>query len=169
MNAELLRTLLAYDPATGLFTWLYRPEGNNENKRWNTRYAGKPAGSLSPQGYIIIKYLGRFYKAHRLAWLYVHGEWPDGDLDHKDTYRANNRFDNLRPTTGSQNHANRPIQSNNTSGYKGVSWDKTTSKWRASIRNGLSIHLGLYDEPEHAAAAYRIAAAYIFGQFARSK
>lgn len=164
MNAELLRSLLDYDPTTGTFKFRCRADTSNA---WNARWAGKEAGNLGEQLYVSIQLLGRSYKAHRLAWLYVYGEWPDGDLDHEDTDRSNNRIGNLRSATRSQNLANTFPRSNNTSGFKGVTWNKKNSKWVAAIRKGKSLHLGCFDEIEHAAAAYRIAAAYIFGEFAR--
>lgn len=75
----------------------------------------------------------RLYLAHRLGYLYVHGEFPSEKLDHIDRDKTNNRVQNLRPATHKQNSENKGIQANNTSGYKGVSWSKQRSKWVAVI------------------------------------
>lgn len=119
-------------------------------------------------GYRSISIDDRDYLAHRLAWLYVHGKWPPHQLDHINMDRADNRMCNLRQADNAENNCNRPLQSNNTSGFKGVSFHKQTRKWKASLKvRGKDIHLGLFDEAEAAAAAYRLAAQKHFGEFAR--
>ena len=77
--AERLRELLSYEPETGVFRWRVSR---------GPAVAGSVAGSLTTYGYIKIKVDGRFYRAHRLAWIYVHGVWPSKDLDHKDENKA---------------------------------------------------------------------------------
>jgi hypothetical protein len=101
ITAERLRQLLHYDPERGVFTWLSRPA----ERSWNTRFAGTRAGTINGLGYVVIGILGRRYKAHRLAWLYVHGEWPGRELDHINCDKSDNRIANLRPATRSQNIA----------------------------------------------------------------
>lgn len=161
LSAERLRERLHYDPATGAFTW--RVAGRGKRK------AGDPAGSLHQQGYIHIKLDRHSYKAHHLAWLYVHGEWPKRDLDHKDTIRHHNWIDNLREATDSQNCANASLSSRNSSGFKGVSFDRKRNCWSAWIRKDRrGIFLGRFDTPEEAHAAYCEAAKRLQGDFART-
>jgi hypothetical protein len=101
---------------------------------------------------------GQIYRAHRLAWFYVYGEWPKEHIDHIDGCGTNNRIDNLRDVTNQKNHTNTKVAKNNTSGVKGVCWYKPYSKWRARINvYGNEISLG-YHETLEAAAAARAAA-----------
>ena len=104
-HEELIR-VLAYDPLTGGFTWKIRPCYNVK--------AGSIAGAIDPgHGYRRIKYDGILYLAQRLAWFYVNKTWPDGEIDHEDRDRANNRIDNLRLATKGQNRCNIPAFKNN--------------------------------------------------------
>ena len=98
LTQAVLRASLSYDPDTGLFRWA-------RNVRNKVR-AGQIAGSIDAKGYIDIGLNGGRYKAHVLAWLYVHGEWPPSKLDHKDRNKGNNRILNLRPATPSENGRN---------------------------------------------------------------
>src|SRR5215211_8204686 len=151
-----LRELLHYDPETGLFTWRVTRTG--------TARAGSLAGWRMSDGYIRISLGERSYLAHRLAWLYVTGEWPPGYLDHRDTDKDNNRWCNLRPATRSQNGANARRPSHNTSGFKGVTRHRGDRKWAAQIRvHGQIIHLGRFVDLEDARAAYVSAAQHHFG------
>jgi hypothetical protein len=160
ITAEKLRARLDYDPATGLFTW-------RENQR---RHSGKLAGTIGVRGYIQIMLDKRQYRAHRLAWLHVHGAWPATALDHINGIHDDNRIKNLRLATPSQNGANRVINGRSTSGFKGVSFQKDRSKWRAQIRvNWKPLYLGLFETAEDAHAAYLAAAKLHFGEYARAK
>lgn len=158
LTADRLRELLNYDPETGVFTWRVR--------RSPTCLKGSVAGAINQvSGYRQIGFDGQDYTAHRLAWLYTKREWPLGEIDHKNRVRDDNRIDNLRDATHSNNSANRLKQSNNTSGLKGVSYHKAAKRWRATIRKE---HLGLFDTREAAHAAYCHAAQAAFGEFARA-
>lgn len=157
LTAERLRSLLDYDPATGVFLWRVR--------RGPSALAGSIAGHIIAGGYRLIGVDGTEYYAHRLAWLYVHGAWPTGHIDHQNVTPGDDRISNLREATRSQNLANRPAQSNNTSGLKGVSFHKGAGRWRATIQHK---YLGLFDTAEEAHAAYRAAASRVFGEFARA-
>lgn len=149
LTAQRLRELLAYDQETGAFTWI-------DNRPLNP-IKGE-AGRLHPEGYRTIKVEGRNYQAHRLAWLYVHGEWPTGQIDHVNRNRGDNRLANLRPVTNSENQQNTVAR--NRHGLKGVHWNKSQEKWTAKIglRNR-RIYLGVFATKEEAHAAYCAAAA----------
>lgn len=141
-----LRARLRYDPETGYFFALHSVKQVP---------AGARAGSLSNKGYWRIKIGNREYSAHRLAWLYVHGEFPSGALDHINRVRDDNRIVNLRPASFVENGQNRGLARNNTSGYTGVTYNRTCRKWQASICvRGKHHHLGLHTSAELAAAAY---------------
>lgn len=159
LTAERLREVLSYDPETGVF------------RRRFTRAANAPAGELvrgsKQRGYLRTSVDGVEYKMHRLAWLYLYGEWPSGIVDHVDGNKTNNRAANLREATLSQNKGNSRIHANNTSGAKGV--NRSHGKWRARIQvNGKWHALGVYNTVEAASNAYQAAAAKHFGEFART-
>lgn len=156
---EQLRSLLRYEPGTGIFTWLVnRPAGVK---------AGSKAGALDRKGYVRIKVLGKLYWAHRLAWLYMTGSMPPNFIDHIDGRPDNNVWGNLRLATNSQNQACRTKWNNRTSGIRGVTWHKKIGKWQAQIRvNGHNKYLGVFPTKEDAASAYQSAARTYFGEFA---
>jgi hypothetical protein len=112
---------------------------------------------------------GRRFQAHRLAWLYVYGEWPNGAIDHINRDPGDNRISNLRLATPTQNNANRARPACNTSGVKGVSWIGKSRKWQAQITvHGRQKYLGRFSEKDLAVQAYRKAASAYFGEFARA-
>lgn len=154
-----LKELLHYDRKTGVFT--------NRVWRGGTARAGTPAGSLNTKGYVQIYVDGANYYGHRLAWLYVHGRWPYA-LDHKPGYgKHETRLKALRECGYVQNGGNRGLNKNNTSGFKGVSWDAARQKWKAQIGAGVTHQsLGRFDTPEEAHAAYCKAADKYYGEFA---
>jgi len=158
-HARLLE-VLGYDPETGLFFW---------KKRISIRITvGAIAGSDTGKGYIEIGIDGHNYFAHRLAWFYEKGEWPKGQVDHKDTIRTNNRIKNLRDATHGQNVNNSGVRANNTSGYKGVSFAKNLKKWHSRIMSEGQLYLlGYFDTPEEAYEAYCRKAKELHGEFAR--
>lgn len=118
--------------------------------------------------YRIIKIYGKAYPAHRLAFLYMTGKFPSEQVDHKDLNGLNNRWDNLRPATRTQNSWNCKAQINNTSGFKGAYLDNRWGRYQALIRvNGKSKSLGYFDTAKEAGAAYAVAAKNYFGEFSR--
>ena len=167
--------LLDYDPKTGIFVWLTRPVRSvyeRTDHTWNTRYAGKLAGCVVRWGdrlrYLSICINGKRYQAHRLAYLYMTGEFPPDQIDHKDCNGLNNRWSNLRRANASQNGGNSGIRVNNTSGFKGVSFDKSRRRYIAHIRvYGNLKYLGRFDTPKAAHIAYVEAAKKHFGEFSR--
>lgn len=160
LTAERLRQLLDYNPDTGVFTWRIQ--------RGSRVKAGDIAGAVNDRGYIKIKIDGKHYPAHRLAFLHKKGAWPEGQVDHSDTNRSNNRWDNLRIATASQNQWNRGPQRNNTSGFTGVYWDKQKRKWRVQIKDhGRVIFLGYFECPELAYKVRRSVAKTLHGEYYR--
>lgn len=170
LSADFVRSILNYDQDTGIFTWKQRADIRKRN--WNTRFAGQEAGTVKTNKdgkqyrQIVICY--RIYRAHRLAWLYVTGEWPNAEIDHRDLDGTNNRFANLRPATRGENGMNKGACRDNTSGFKGVSWHRKRALWQATIQvAGCRHHLGFFDTPEAAHAVYCEAAQRLHGEFAR--
>jgi hypothetical protein len=110
------------------------------------------------------------YRAHALAWLYVHNEYLEF-IDHRDCNPSNNAISNLRPANPSLNAGNSRISKRNTSGYKGVSWNKRKKRWQAYIHmpDGRQKTIGRFSRIEDAAEAYRKASLVRFGEFARTR
>lgn len=118
------------------------------------------------QGYEQIRYCGKPVRVHHIVWFMHRGYWPKS-LDHINGDKSDNRIENLRECTQEQNTRNRSAQPNNTSGYKGVSFHKTSGKWVAQIKAGrVRKHLGLFKAIEDAATVYNFAAAELHGPFA---
>lgn len=149
--------VLDYDQNTGVFRWA--------KKVANCVKISQLAGTPSAQGYLRIRIDGQLHMAHRLAWLYVYGKWPEKFLDHIDGDRLNNSIENLRPATASQNQHNKSVGKHNKLGIKGVS--RQGRKFRAMIRTpGKHVTLGLFDTAEEAKQAYDRASAALHGDFA---
>lgn len=169
LTAEYVRARLTYDPETGIATWLPVPENGHPARRWNAKLSGKQVGSPDADGYRRIKLLGSSFLLHRVIWLHVTGDWPEHEIDHRDLNKANNRWDNLRVATQSQNRSNRPAQRNNRLGVKGITQTRN-GKYAALIKDGPGMrHLGTFKTVGDASAAYQVAALKIHGEFARVK
>lgn len=159
--AALIREFLNYDPLTGALTWRQRKELRG--------LAGKIAGTENAYGYRVIKVLGIDYYAHRLAYVHFHGDvlTPSDDLDHKNRSRDDNRIDNLRKASRTQNAANNVRPRHKHDLPRGVSRDG--NKFRASIRaNGIRTYLGNFDTADEASRVYQAAATKAFGEFVRA-
>lgn len=159
LTAERARELFDYDPDTGDLTWKVSLSSRAPIGRVvNTRHG---------DGYYCVCIDRKMYLAHRIIWLIVYGKWPDKLIDHVNGNKCDNRLCNLRKATHSENGWNSGIRTNNTSGFKGVCKHHKCGKWLARIRigNGVRKHLGLFDTPEAANAAYRRAAEEHHGAF----
>lgn len=136
-----LKELLHYDQDSGLFTW--------KVFRCRSAKPGDVAGKTNHHGYRLIKIYGKYYHASRLAWLYVYGRHPDGEIDHINRVRNDNRIVNLREVSHRENSMNRGVRSDNKSGSKGVCKNSSGRSWRAYIKvNGKYKHLGNYADLE---------------------
>lgn len=159
VTQEELKRLFSYDPETGLFTRLIGRQGVA---------AGTIAGTRMLNGYTAISIKPKKYYAHRLAWLYMTGEWPEDLLDHINGDPADNRFQNLRPALKCQNSFNSKRNTRNKSGVKGVCWHKAMKKWHVQLRfNGKQQNLGFFDNLDVAAEFVRKAREQYHGEFAR--
>lgn len=160
LSFEEVSSKLSYDPETGLLTWKVKS---------GPKAAGDIAGCLQNRtAYIGVGLNGRIYKAHRLAWLLYYGDWPVDKIDHRDGCRTNNKIINLRCADDFQNAYNRKIRQDNTSGFKGVSWQKAVGKWQVRISVLGKWHLlGYFANIEEAAARYLQASNDLHSEFGR--
>lgn len=158
LTQSKLKELLKYDPDTGDFIWLAKPSIYSTKVK-----VGNKAGYKTSQGYISIGVHGKRYFAHRLAWLYMTGEWPESCIDHIDNIKDNNKFSNLRQASPSQNQINKIVP--NTTGFRGVSLHG--GKYNAIISSkGKQYYLGRFNTAEEAAKAYDEKAKEWHGKFA---
>jgi hypothetical protein len=136
-----LKKLIIYNPESGIIKWV-KPKNPKSNKPLDV-----PNGYIEKNGYIRIRIKGKAYMAHRLAWLYMKGKFPEHQIDHINGVRDDNRFINLREATMQQNNFNRFA--------KGYVFDKKNKKYQARIMlSGKLIHLGLFQTTEEAHTAY---------------
>ena len=173
ITQEQVRSLLDYNPATGVFIWRFRAGSDIGTKIFNGRFPGTRADTLRPDGYTRIRLTvnGKYrsYQAHRLAWLYVHGDLPEYEIDHINRNRTDNRLANLRPATSAENKRNVPARKTNKSGYKGVvdaSAVNPSKPWCAYIQiNRKNRNLGYFYTKQEASAAYKAASLSLHGEF----
>ena len=138
ITQDELKKIFKYDSDTGMF--------ERVSKRCGTRI-GAYVGNVMPCGYLRIKVDGKLYLAHRLAWLYVHGKFPDAEIDHINGIRLDNKIINLRDVSKNENLINKRIYANSSSGITGVNWHKQHRKWSVVISiNGERKHLGLFHD-----------------------
>ena len=158
LTVDLLKELFDYDKETGNLIWKRKSSASVK--------VGDIAGTLKDNGYIYVGINHNSYRAHRLIFLMHKGYLPK-TIDHINRDKLDNRIENLRPATVSQNSMNRDITSKNKSGYKGVWWDKHKNKWRAVIKtSGERIHLGYFANVEEAGQVMRKAREELHGSFA---
>lgn len=164
-----LRELIHYDGDSGTFAWKKR-YGKPSNGRWNGRFAGKPAGTISEKNRIIIVVDYIPYHANRLAWVYIYGDVlsEDTQIDHKNCDTLDNKLGNLRAASHGQNCSN-------SRGWrrkrlpKGASKQSRSSRYRCRIGTDKGVvYLGTFDTPEEASYFYGYAAQYYNGEYARA-
>lgn len=162
LDQATLRKHLYYDAVGGNFYWR-NPPAYSGFLPWSK------AGSVNCDGHIKIQLHKKCYLAHRLAWLYVHGQMPRDCIDHKNECKTDNRIENLRQATKGQNNFNTGLRSTNKSGVKGVRWRAESKKWVACFKaNYVSINVGSFDTLEEAAKAIHVARIKHHGEFANT-
>jgi len=142
LTQSRLKKEFTYDPLTGVFI----------------RKATSEVSGCLARGYLSFRIGGQLFLAHRLAWLFVYGEFPKEQLDHINHSRADNRIANLREVSNQDNSKNSTMYKNNTSGVVGVTWDKRRGRWKASICiDYKTIHLGRFSKFSEAVDARKLA------------
>ena len=145
MRVESIKEILLYDPKSGALTWRV------DCGRWGRIKAGSPAGHKhGARARIVLEIEGKKVFAHRVAYALMTGKWPDSLIDHRDGDGTNNRWENIRPATARENSENKRLQSNNTSGMTGVSFNKNRKKFVAYVDR---THLGSFSTADAANAA----------------
>ena len=159
ITAKQVRDMFSYDRVTGVFT----SRGGGQGRR----PVGKRLGYLTELGYGMLNIGNKAYPAHRVAWLYVYGEWPAGEVDHIDMDRANNRIANLRLVDRAQNVRNRAgANRNNKLGVRGVK-RLPSGRFQARVtKNREAMYLGVFDTVKDARDAVTEARAKLFGEYA---
>lgn len=163
MNIEILtqpylKNRLSYSQETGIFIWLPRLIGDFKRPKdygtWTKKFCGREAGYTDPRGCIFIRIDHHLHRAHRLAFLYMTGSWPDDEVDHEDHNPSNNKWDNIRQATHAENCKNQSIHNRNKSGFTGVHRRKDTNRWLASIKaNGKPKNIGNFATKQEAIEA----------------
>jgi hypothetical protein len=152
-TARQVRDVYDYDPETGVFTWKADRVTSSGKV---VHLAGDVAGSIQFKGYWVVTIGGKQYLAHRVAWLYVTGQWPAQNIDHKNGWKMDNSWANLRDVSPLVNSQNRQgAQKNSATGLLGASWNRLKCKFTARLKvNGRYLSLGYHDTAEAAHAAY---------------
>ena len=132
-----LKECFAYDLVTGFLAWKVRPRSHFIRKqvcnRWNAKYAGKAAGSIHSGGYRQVSLYGNNYFAHRIVWKIMLADDADGEIDHINHCRTDNRWINLRKVSSGVNNKNISLRGNNKSGVTGVSWCRKNGNWQTHV------------------------------------
>lgn len=155
ISQEELKLIFEYDPLTGILRW---KDGRSNMVQ------GSLAGCVHGSGYKVVTINSKTHKLHRIVWIMLFGQIPDGFyIDHINGNKIDNRLENLRLATSSQNQQNRPAPKNSSSGYRGVTWHKVVNKWMARIcHKGKRTTIGFFDNAEDAYEAYKQEAKKLF-------
>lgn len=152
-----IRQLVRADFEAGKLYWLERPSGGMKGRGaaiFNSRQANKEATSPDKHGYLRLTVKGKTFFAHRVIWALAHDEWPSMALDHINGNKSDNRLDNLRLASVSQNGRNMSLPISNKSGVIGVCWDRKAAQWRAYANaGGRKVYLGVFRTIDEAKAA----------------
>jgi len=170
LTFDYVTSILKYDPQTGYLIWKKRPIDHFPDARafkiWNTRWANKPAGNKTKHKGIQIRINKKNYIAHRIVWLLAYESYPIDDIDHIDNNPNNNRLSNLRLASKSENQWNTRKHKNNTSGFKGVYFDRRSNRWVSKIMiNNKNVYLGSFKSADDAHNAYKKASLSMHGRF----
>jgi len=157
LTREYLRKILYYNELTGNFIWRVHVSDRTP--------VGTIAGTNRSNKCIIITIDLKKYRAHRLAWLYMTGDWPKKNIDHKDRNPLNNAWVNLREATVQQNCFNCGIRSHSKTGFKGVHREITGRYSANATINGKRHYIGVFDTPEEAHEAFKTFIKPIHGDF----
>ena len=161
MDTIKLKKCIKYNKETGEIIWINTISPKNKYR------IGKTAGVINNRGYLTIQFNNKPYQAHRLIWWYVYGEEAPSDIDHIDGNRSNNKLSNLRLANKQQNQANARLRRDNSSGYRGIIWNKREQKFIANIRiDGVLHYLGRFDTAIEGHKAYKKAAKKAWGKYA---
>ncbi|ELJ7526683.1 HNH endonuclease [Salmonella enterica] len=157
MSVGDIRDLIDYNPENGVLT---------AKVNFSGRQAGSVIGSQTWQGYYAFSLFGKKCFAHRLAWLLHYGEWPSQPIDHINGIKTDNSIRNLRLCSLSQNQFNKPTQKNNTTGVKGVYWNKRDKRYVASVQfNGKKYSAGHHKDIDSAKEAVMKLREKLAGEF----
>ena len=160
MDIYELKDLIEYNPITGIFTW-------NKSRPGVTK--GSVAGFINQKGYKILKIKRKKFFASNIAWFYMTGEWPENQVDHINRIKNDDRWENLRKATVSQNGMNR-VWKTTKSGITGVKWYSNRNSWKVSImKNGKSYFLGWYKDFDIAVQKRKEAEKLYFGKIKNTK
>lgn len=147
LTAERARELSRYDPESGRLFWAVDRRKTKSGAEAGTNYKGRNWYRQVCVDYTV-------YRAHRVIWLIMTGEWPKGEIDHIDGDGLNNRWDNIRDVGREENSHNMRRPTNNSSGCSGVRWHKRAGKWGARIyKDNREVHIGLFDTKAEAIQA----------------
>lgn len=171
-NQEYNSILSIFDYIDGVLYWAEIPRDYfNSNVAYGTfngKLRGKPAGKKEKRGYVRVKVKGKMYSAHRIIFYKFNGYLPDS-IDHIDRNTGNNKIDNLRAASNSNNIANSNLRVDNTSGFKGVGFVKATGKWRATVKkNGKYVYCKYFTDKDEAIKARAMEFSKHFGEFANN-
>ena len=159
LNPDALKEVFAYDPETGILSW---------RKPWGKRPLGARAGTQRPDGYWVVNYKSEMFFVHRVAYAIHHGDITLGHIDHINGDRQDNRLENLREVTRSENQFNKAMCSNNTSGFRGVNWHKNSKSWVVRVcTKGKTKILGYFKDLELAGLVADEARNLYHGKYAK--
>lgn len=160
LSGETVRSLFFYDFSTGALHWIDRPHARSAKR------AGDIAGGKKPNGRWCITIEGVSYQRSNLVWIFHHDFLPDAEIDHENRVADDDRIENLREATRSQQLVNRGVMGHNTSGFRSVYFDPRKKRWAARVSIfGKRKRLGSYDTAEEAAAVADRAGREAYGEF----
>lgn len=162
ITQEELKKILSYSKDTGEFTWIQKAN----------KFSNVGVGSVADRvsgSYKVISINRKAYKSHRLVWLYFYGHFPDEMIDHIDCDSLNNRVENLRLATSSNNNWNRTLNSNTKTGVKGVRIHQNGNYEARIMCNKISYYLGVFDSLKDAEQAVRAKRLELHGEYTRDE